>query len=69
MCRVLLANDVLLVSCSTNQADTALTHADSVANNEVKISPKENIPADGKIVDDDLSSVSVKVLVSKCYFY
>ncbi|XP_021930309.1 uncharacterized protein LOC110834880 isoform X15 [Zootermopsis nevadensis] len=43
-------------------ADTALTHADSVANNEVKISPKENIPADDKIVDDDLSSVSVKVL-------
>ncbi|XP_021930280.1 uncharacterized protein LOC110834880 isoform X12 [Zootermopsis nevadensis] len=45
-------------------ADTALTHADSVANNEVKISPKENIPADDKIVDDDLSSVSVKVLKS-----
>jgi hypothetical protein len=37
---------------------------DSVTNNEVKISPEECISADGKIVDDDLSSVSVKVLVS-----
>jgi hypothetical protein len=37
---------------------------DSVTNNEIKMSPKECIPADGKIVDDDLSSVSVKVLVS-----
>jgi hypothetical protein len=61
--------------CCTNQADTALTHADSVANNEVKISPKDHMPADDKIVDDDLSSVSVKVLVSKiliwskCYFH
>jgi hypothetical protein len=60
--------------CCTNQADTGLTHADSVANNEIKISPKDHIPADGKIVDDDLSSVSVKVLVSKLliwssYFY
>jgi hypothetical protein len=30
------------------------------------MSPKECIRADGKIVDDDLSSVSVRVLVSKC---
>jgi len=47
----------------------------SVANNEVKMSPKGHISADDKVVDDDLSSVSVEVLVStrvmrfKCYFH
>jgi hypothetical protein len=67
-----MANEVW---CCANQADTRLTHVDNVANNEVKISTKDHIPADGKIVDDDLSSVSVKVLVSKflicceCYFH
>jgi hypothetical protein len=47
----------------------------SVANNEVKMSPKGHISADDRVVDDDLSSVSVEVLVStyvmccKCYFH
>lgn len=36
----------------------------SVASNEVKMSPKGHISADDKVVDDDLSSVSVEVLVS-----
>ncbi|PNF21126.1 hypothetical protein B7P43_G05074 [Cryptotermes secundus] len=45
-------------------ANSGLTHVGSVTNNEVEMSPKECIHADGKIMDDDLSSVSVKVLKS-----
>jgi hypothetical protein len=60
--------------CCTNQAGSELAHANSVANNEVKMFPREHISED-KVLDDDLSNVSVEVLVSKhvmrfkCYFH